>query len=130
AQAEYHARWYLPAVRELALAHDFRADPEWIAQRLIPNIKPAEAQFALDTLVQLGLLVEDTDGRLTQGTTLVSTGPETAGLHMVNYHRAMMRLASESLERVPHDRRDISSVTLCLGPSGLELVKRAIVRFR
>jgi uncharacterized protein (TIGR02147 family) len=130
AQAEYHVRWYLPAVRELALAHDFKADPEWIAERLVPKIKPNEAQFALSTLQQLGLLVEDTDGNLTQGTSLVSTGAETASLHMVNFHRTMMQLASESLERIPHERRDISSVTLCLGPEGLEMIKRAIVRFR
>ena len=130
AQAEYHVRWYLPAVRELALAHDFRADPNWIAARLVPKIKPNEAQFALDTLRQLGLLVEDTDGKLTQGTSLVSTGAETASLHMVNFHRTMMHLAAESMERIPHDRRDISSVTLCLGPQGLEMIKRAIVRFR
>lgn len=130
AQDEYHSRWYLPAIRELALAHDFRPDPEWIAGRLVPKIRVSDARFALSILQQLGLLVPDGEGGLRQGTSLVSTGAETAGLHMVNFHRTMMQLASESLERVRHDRRDVSSVTLCLGPSGLELIKRSIVRFR
>jgi uncharacterized protein (TIGR02147 family) len=130
AQDEYHSRWYLPAIRELALAHDFRADPEWIASRLVPRIKVAEAKLALEILQQLGLLVPNDAGELSQGTSLVSTGAETASLHMVNFHRTMMQLASESLERIRHDRRDISSVTLCLGPSGLEMIKRSIVRFR
>lgn len=130
AQDEYHSRWYLPAIRELALAHDFRPDPEWIASRLVPKIRVSDAKLALDVLLQLGLLVPNDKGGLSQGTPLVSTGAETASLHMVNFHRTMMQLASESLERIPHARRDISSVTLCLGPSGLEMVKRAIVRFR
>lgn len=130
AQDEYHSRWYLPAIRELALAHDFRPDPEWIAARLVPRIKVAEARLALEILQQLGLLVPDEQGNLVQGTSLVSTGAETASLHMVNFHRTMMQLASESLERIRHERRDVSSVTLCLGSDGLEMVKRAIVRFR
>jgi uncharacterized protein (TIGR02147 family) len=130
AQDEYHSRWYLPAIRELALAHDFRPDPEWIAARLVPKIRVTEAKFALDILKKLGLLVPAPGGGLQQGTSLVSTGAETASLHMVNFHRTMMLLASESLERISHDRRDISSVTLCLGPEGLEMIKRAIVRFR
>jgi uncharacterized protein (TIGR02147 family) len=127
---EYHARWYLPAIRELALAKDFRADPAWIANRLVPKIKPAEAKFALDVLCQLNMLAPDENGQLKQSTSLVSTGAETASLHMDNFHRTMMRLASESLDRVSYEQRDISGVTLCLGPDGLEMIKRAIVRFR
>ncbi len=127
---EYHSRWYLPAIRELALATDFRADPEWIARRLVPKIKPSEARFALDVLCQLNMLVPGEGGKLKQGTPLVSTGAETASLHMVNFHRSMMQLASESLDRISYEQRDISSVTMCLGPDGLEMIKHAIVRFR
>lgn len=130
AQDEYHSKWYLPAIRELVQAEDFRADPKWIAERLTPKIKPAEAQAALQTLKQLKMLEQDELGRLRQGTPHVTTGAETASLHMVNYHRSMMGLASEALERVNYEQRDISSVTLCLGRDGLEHVKRAIVRFR
>jgi uncharacterized protein (TIGR02147 family) len=130
AQDEYHSKWYLPATRELALAEDFQADPAWIAARLVPPIKVSEAKSALDTLQQLRMLVVDEKGRLRQGTPHVTTGAETASLHMVSYHRTMMQLASESLVRVPYEQRDISAVTLCLGRDGLEHVKQAIVRFR
>jgi uncharacterized protein (TIGR02147 family) len=130
AQDEYHSKWYLPAIHELALAEDFQADPNWIAARLVPKIKPSDAKAALDVLEQLKMLVPDEQGRLVQGTTHVTSGAETAGLHMVNYHRTMMGLASEALERVAYEQRDISAVTLCLGTDGLENVKRAIVRFR
>lgn len=130
ARDDYHSKWYLPAIRELALATDFRPDPEWIAARLCPTIKPAEAKNALEILQKLEMLVPQEDGGLKPGTPLVTTGPETANLHMVQYHRTMMTLASESLERVSAGSRDISSVTLCIGVDGLELVKQAIVRFR
>jgi uncharacterized protein (TIGR02147 family) len=130
ARDEYHSKWYLPAIRELALAKDFRADPAWIAGRLVPSIKPSEAEAALVILQRLEMLTPAADGGLKPGTPLVTTGAETANLHMVNFHRSMMRLASESLERIPAPQRDISSVTLCVGADGLEHIKRAIVRFR
>lgn len=130
ARDDYHSKWYLPAIRELALATDFEPDPEWIAARLCPRIKPSEAKSALEILQKLDMLIPQPGGGLKPGTPLVTTGPETANLHMVQYHRAMMGLASESLERIPAASRDISSVTLCVGVDGLEIVKQAIVRFR
>jgi uncharacterized protein (TIGR02147 family) len=42
----------------------------------------------------------------------------------------MMTHAATSLDRIPAERRDISSVTLCLDESGIERVKRALQRFR
>lgn len=130
ARDDYHSKWYLPAIRELALATDFNPEPDWIATRLCPAIKPAEARLALEILQKLDMLVPTPEGGLKPGTPLVTTGAETANLHMVQYHRTMMALASDSLERVPAALRDISSVTLCVGVDGLELVKQAIVRFR
>jgi uncharacterized protein (TIGR02147 family) len=130
AHAEYHSTWYIPAIRELAAARCFRADPAWLAKHLIPPIKPAEAAHALDTLVRLGLLRFNDKGELKQGEAVVTTGPETATQSVISYHRAMMRQASESIDLVEPDARDISSLTLCVGPDGLRRLKERVVRFR
>ena len=42
----------------------------------------------------------------------------------------MMDHAKGALDRFPADQRDISSLTLCLGPEGVARVKRALQRFR
>ncbi|MBC7174582.1 MAG: TIGR02147 family protein, partial [Polyangiaceae bacterium] len=130
AHADYHATWYLPAIRELATRKDFRGDPAWIAERMRPRITEAEAERALRVLRELALLVEDEDGRLVQAEALVSTGPETRGLHIGNYHRAMMARAAASIDELPPDKRDISSLTLCLGAERLAELKEKIQRFR
>lgn len=130
AHAAYHSTWYLPAIRELAARRDFREEPEWIARRMRPAITPGEAQRALDVLLKLGLLERNAEGRVVQGEPLVSTGKEVAGLHIVNYHRTMMGRASESIDVVPAPERDISSLTLCLGPGGLARLKERVQRFR
>jgi uncharacterized protein (TIGR02147 family) len=130
AHAAYHSTWYLPAIRELATRSDFVDDPGWIASSLVPPIGKAEAARALETLLELGLLKRDSNGRVRQTDALVSTGPETRGLHIANYHRTMMERAAEAIDLVNPADRDISSLTLCLGEDGLRRTKERIQRFR
>jgi uncharacterized protein (TIGR02147 family) len=130
AQAAYHSTWYLPAIRELVASRDFDEDPERLAARLWPSIKPNEARFALDTLIELGLLERDSSGRLRQTSSVVSTGPETLGLHIANYHAEMMRRATQSMELVPAAQRDVSALTFCVGTQGLARLKKRIQEFR
>lgn len=129
----YHSRWFLPAIRELAGSVDFNSDPEWVAARLLPPIAPRDAQLAIDTLLELGMLKREGKGRsakLVRGDATVSTGPEVRSLHLANFHRSMIDHARTSIDRIPMDQRDISSLTLCLGEDGLDRIKRAVQRFR
>ncbi len=130
AHMAYHSTWYLPAIRELAARTDFDADPAWVAARLRPVIPVAEARRGLEVLFELGLLVKGEDGRVTQGEPLVTTGPQTTSMHIGNYHRTMMQRAAASIDEVPAASRDISSLTLCVGPEGLRRLKDRIARFR
>jgi len=130
AHAAYYSAWYMPAIRELAARADFRGDPSWIAVQLLPPIAPSEAARALETLLELGLLVKEEDGSIRQADALLSTGPETRGLHIASYHRAMMQRAMESIDLVAAHQRDISSLTLCLGEAGLRAFKERVQRFR
>jgi uncharacterized protein (TIGR02147 family) len=123
AQASYHAHWYLPAIRELAARADFRDDPKWIARTLWPQITAPEARRALASLLELGLLARDAAGRVVQAEPLVETQAGPLGHHIVSYHREMMRLGSESLERVPHEQREIASLTLCLSAARAKELK-------
>jgi uncharacterized protein (TIGR02147 family) len=130
AHAAYYSDWYMPAIRELAASRLFREDPEWIADQLVPKITPLQARRALEVLCDLELLVRDGSGRLKQADALLSTGPETRGLHIAAFHRAMMQRAIESIDIVPAAERDISSLTLCLGRGGLKTLKERLQRFR
>ena len=127
--AEYCSRWYIPAIRELVRLGDFREDPAWIAAQLVPPIRPAEAARALETLEMLGLL-ERKDGMLVQADRVVTTGPETRGLHIRNYHRNMMDQAVQSMDLVVAADRDISSLTLCARRQTLHAIKERVQRFR
>ncbi|HEV8244682.1 MAG TPA: DUF4423 domain-containing protein, partial [Polyangiaceae bacterium] len=112
------------------LRPDFRDDPHWIAGMLWPAIPPAEAARALEILLELHLLARDGHGKIVQADTLVSTGPEVRSVNVANYHRTMMQRGAEAIDAVPATERDISSLTLCLGPDGLRRLKERIQRFR
>jgi len=130
AHAAYHATWYLPALRELCASPAFREDPEWLASVLWPEIKPSDVTQGLETLLELGLLERDGDGRLQQRSAVVSTGAETLGMHIANYHVEMMRRATAAIELVPAPQRDISSLTFCVSPQVLPRIKKRIQEFR
>lgn len=130
AHAAYYSAWYMPAIRELCAAAEFRADPDWIARQLVPPISRAEAARAIETLLELGLVSRGADGRLAQTEALLSTGAETRGLHIASYHRGMMERGMAAIDLVAAAERDISSLTLCLSAGGLRLLKERVQRFR
>lgn len=130
AHAAYTATWYLPAVRELVRVEGFDPDPGWIARHLTPPISANEAARAVDTLLDLGLLRRTGDGGLEQAEAVVTTGPETRGLHVRNYHRAMLERAAASMELVAAPQRDISSLTFSADEAVLHEVKQRIQTFR
>jgi uncharacterized protein (TIGR02147 family) len=127
--AKYCAHWYLPAIRELAGCPGFQPQPTWIAQHLLPPISRQEAADAIDTLVGLGLLVRN-EGEVQRGDAMVTTGAETRGLHIRQYHRSMLERAAEAMELIDGSERDISSVTLCVAARRMPELKAEIQAFR
>jgi uncharacterized protein (TIGR02147 family) len=130
AHAAYASQWYLPAIRELVRVDGFRPDPAWIAAHLLPPVTVAEATEALAVLRALGMLVETGEGGLAQADPVVTTGPETRGLHVRNIHRAFLGQAATALERVPAAERDISALTLVADDATLLEIKRRLQQLR
>lgn len=130
AHTAYHANWYIPAIRELCASPAFVCDPAWIASVLVPPIKPQEAEKALNVLFELGLIERTEDGGARQGVAVLSTGPQTQGMHIKRYHAEMMGRATACMDLLPAAERDISSLTLCLGAKAVTRLKERIQAFR
>ncbi len=127
---DYFSNWYCPVIREIACFGDGRLTAEEIAAALEPPITTREAEGALELLARLGLLKKDADGRWTQGAQAVSTGPAVRSLVVANFHREMLRLAAEAIERHPAARRDISAVTLGVRGDRMAEIKEKAAAFR
>ncbi len=126
----YWSHWYYAAVRELVLLPDFKEEPDWIARRLSPPITVKEAKAALELLQKMGFVTRDKLGRLIQAERNITSAREVQSLAISNFHRQMMKLASESIERAPADKRDVSSLTLALSREKFQEAKRRIQEFR
>jgi uncharacterized protein (TIGR02147 family) len=127
---EYLSRWYHPAIRELAALDDFRRDPEWIAQKLSPEVSVEQIEASLELLFDMGLLVEEEDGSISRGEPSLTTGHEVRSLAIGNYHRQMLERAANSIVNVPRELRDISALTVCIDSEKVPEVKERIHAFR
>ena len=126
---DYLSQWYLPAIREMAARPEFRDDPSWIASQLFPPISVAQARSALETLFDLGLLIRE-DGHVSRGEPTWTTGHEVRSLAIGNYHRQMLNRAAASIEDVPRELRDLSSLTVVIQQSTVADLKERVQAFR
>jgi uncharacterized protein (TIGR02147 family) len=109
---------------------DFREDPAWIAAELTPAITAEEAERALEDLLDLGLVERDSDGAIVRGEPSVTTGHEVRSLAIANYHRQMLERASESIESVPREARDLAAMTVCISRDTIADIKSRVHEFR
>lgn len=124
----YVSEWWYPAIRELALLPGFRADPAWVSRQLRPRITEAQATRALDTLFELGLLVQD-DGGISQAEGAVVTPREVLGIAVDNYHRGMLALARDGIRGFKAAERHYVGVTVGIPEALVPTLKLEINAF-
>ncbi len=129
-QFEFYRAWYVSAIRELVQLKDFVEDPHWIAEKLSPKITPQEASASLELLIRLGFIKRNKSGRLVQANPKLSTGHEIRSLMVKNFHREMLRLATDSMEAFAPAWREIGSVTMGVSADRIQELKEKIFQFR
>jgi uncharacterized protein (TIGR02147 family) len=126
----YTSKWYLSVLRGLVGLKAFREDLEWISQNIFPAISEAEIQKGFDELLKLNLLKRDEMGNLVQTSSNISSEDEVALSSVAHFHREMMVRASESIDRVPREKRDISGITIGMSIETAKIIKEKVQKFR
>lgn len=127
---EYYSAWYHPVVRELIIAQGFDGSPEWIAKKIFPPITSAQASKSIELLESLGLIKKQ-DGHLwCQSSPILSTGPELTSVIVHNYHKHLLDLSKEVMDRISLQERDVSSLTLGVVRKRLPELRAKIRQFR
>lgn len=120
-------RWYMVALLDLTTLEDFDPRPAWIAKRL--GISPTEAELALATLQEHGLLKE-VDGKLTKADLKLRFPTKTTQLVIRRFHKQLIKKAYDELDqRAGHeafDGRLVAGATFALNPAHLALLKQKI----
>jgi uncharacterized protein (TIGR02147 family) len=120
---EYFVHWYFPAIHELAHRPDFQGDAAWIAKTLVPSISEPEAQRALESLLELGLLAPDEAGIPRPTAATVTTPHEATATAAHAYHEGMLQRALEAIGTFPRDERHILGVTAAIPESMVPKIK-------
>ncbi len=127
---EYFSKWYYPAIREMVTFHDGALSPAQIGELLNPRITTKETEKALTLLAELGLIQQDGQGKWRQTDQTITTGPEVQSLAIANFHKAMLRLAAESIDRFSSAERDITGLTLSINSKQIGRMKELIAGVR
>lgn len=127
---EYLSEWFYPVVRELANYADFRADPEWIAARVIPAITVKQASEALDLLLRIGFLVrEENSDKVIPKDIHITTGSLVRSMSVTRYHQVMIELARSALTTVKSQARDFQAITIPVSEKLMHEIKSDITMF-
>lgn len=129
-QYEIFSDWSTIAIRALVDFHLFRGDYAALGRALQPPVPARQAKQAVDTLLRHGLVRWHPDGHLEVCDAVLTTGDSWDGEAVANYQRDLLELARRSYERGRPESRDMSTLTLGISASTLQLVKEklAIVR--
>lgn len=128
-QFEYYSKWYHVPVRELLTLRDSPQSANGIARQLTPPIADEEAARAIQQLLDLSMIHKvQKQWKVKQES--VTTGHTFSSFGVVQFHKKMLALAAESLDRFPAREREVSAVTIGMSEKTFEKAKVMIEEFR
>jgi uncharacterized protein (TIGR02147 family) len=128
-QYELFSHWYIPVIRELIVSPHFSGDPDQIGEQIIPPVSPAKVKKGIAVLSSLGLIRREENGIWVHTDRVVSTPSEVLSVAVATYHKNILGLAREAIERFPPEERDIRSVTFGVSAEGYAEVKKRLETF-
>ena len=129
-QYEFYRKWYYSAIRSLLQFYDFHGDYKELAEQLTPSISVKEAKQAIKLLERLQLIKCDANGRYELVDKAITTGREWRSLAIQSFQEETIEMAKESLARHRKELRDISTITMNIGPEDLQRLKELTQQFR
>lgn len=120
--------WYHFAIMELTLIDGFNQEPRWIARTL--GIKEIEVKMALERLLKLEMLEQDTKGNLKLSGQFFADPGGVPSDAIRTFHRQLLMKAAESLDYQALEERDISSMIMAINQEDLSEAKADIKKFR
>jgi uncharacterized protein (TIGR02147 family) len=127
---DFYSKWYISAIRELLFFYNFDGDFRSLAKMLDPQIRPVEAQEAIEVLKSIGFIEKDEHGFYRPIIKTITKDAAFRSVHWGNLITSMLKLAIESVDRHTVDERDLSAVTINLSEESLKTAKAEISALR
>jgi uncharacterized protein (TIGR02147 family) len=129
-QFELISNWIHMAILSACDLSDFDPAPEAIAKRFGTRVNANEIRAAMERLKGLGLIELLPDGGFRPTQKKVTTPDDVANAGARRYHKEVMDLAQEALDRVPISHREFQSCAISVPDNKVALAKEMVRKFR
>ncbi len=122
------SEWYHYAILELTFVKGFSSHPQWISKML--GISVQETKTAIERLQRLQLL-EEQNGKIRKTEAFLtnfSDGVTSSALK--HFQRQVLQKAVESIDMVPQELKDITSITFPMDLKNIATARAKIKAFR
>jgi hypothetical protein len=127
-QFYFIADWFCLATFCLLQTRGAKADPHWVAQKL--GLPKAQAQLTLDRLTRMGFVDVSPEGEITCKEITLKTREDLQSTAIRRHHSQNLERASQVLENIAVEDREITSITFTGDPAKLPWLKKEIRKFR
>lgn len=129
-QVAYWESWVHVAVRSLLSCGAFRDEWEALGARLRPRQSARKVREAVHLLERLGLAFRDEDGIWQVRESFLRDGSPAQAPMVRHFHRQSLLLSLESIEGLPKELRDLSSLTVSIPAEGYPRLVEMAREFR
>lgn len=128
----YFQHWYFPAIRSALEVYPYfsNQDAVKLGKQFSPSLQGAQVTEAVEVLSRLGLIQKGEGGRILPTTAHVTTGERWQSAAVREFQRQVIQLAERSVEEIPKELRDISTLTLSLDASQIERIRAVLAEAR
>ena len=122
--------WWIPAVRAYLELNGGVVNVKQIAKDICPPITEEQATDAIEILKEVGLVKKLASGRLALTDAHLTVGGPEKAKAVRHFQRQVLGLASDALDNVPVDERNISTLTVSVDQSCFEDLGDMLREFR
>lgn len=124
---EVISNWVSWSVYTLFQSSDFEPSINWFERKL--NLSKSKIENALENLNKIGLILKN-DFFYDLIIKNVTTTKDISSLTIKNAHKQFIKIAADSIDHIPLEKRDYSYITMCIDVANIPAAKSLIANFR
>ena len=122
--------WWIPAVRAYLEINGGVVNIKQMAQDMCPPITEEQAAEAVETLKEIGLVKKLASGKLALCDAHLTVGGPEKKAAVRKFQKQVLSLASDALENIPVEERNISTLTLSVDQACFDDLGEMLKEFR
>jgi uncharacterized protein (TIGR02147 family) len=129
-QYEFYSKWYNTCIWALIDMYVFAGDFKWLAQQVHPPVTVKQARESVALLEKINLVKKMDSGVYKVQHNTISTGDSVKSLALSQFYVDTLKLAAQTVEELPKDKRNITGVTMGLSRKTYDAIVEKINALR